>query len=120
MKPVGQLSLSELDYLVATLEKMPVRIDENGLVRKADGVDGGCYCPSRKWVYGSPIIEREGIEIWDPEIPGVPFYAHHPLANGRTISFGGTTGLEAAMKAYVAAKLGDPVDVDLDRELQTT
>ena len=57
--------------------------------------------PSTDWSQGGPIIEREGIGIF-------------PLGNGRGWAAGlrsGPTPLIAAMRCYVASKLGDEVDV---------
>ena len=71
------------------------------------------YDPSSDWAIGGPIIEREWIEIvpWPNEsdenlrwratqhdVPGV-------------LSVTGPTPLIAAMRCYVASKLGDEVEV---------
>lgn len=68
------------------------------------------YTPSTDWAQGGPIIEREQIDtvfrpgdklpgFWDAYGPKTPhgFSAPHPLI--------------AAMRCYVASKLGDEVDV---------
>ena len=74
----------------------------------------GNYCPSSDWSYGGPIIEREGIELrywglhsvpWKASIDGdtdagVVLYEEH-----------GTTPLIAAMRCFVASKLGDNIDI---------
>jgi hypothetical protein len=60
---------------------------------------------STDWVQGGPIIEREKIAI---DFDGAAWCAsdnHKPLANY------GPTILIAAMRCYVASKLGDEVDV---------
>lgn len=74
------------------------------------------YQPSTNWAQGGPIIEREGISIdcqflsfqgdgyW--EAKGV---SHED--NETSITAGGPTPLIAAMRCYVASKLGDEVDV---------
>ena len=58
---------------------------------------------SSNWLIGGPLIEREGIDIyqsgvWIAEIGG-----------NKTIE--GPTPLIAAMRCYVASTLGDEVDV---------
>ena len=63
---------------------------------------------SRSWAQGGPIIEREGITLrscidgaaWDAE-----------LAYEETILASGPTPLIAAMRCFVASRLGDEVDV---------
>lgn len=65
--------------------------------------------PSTNWAQGGPIIEREGITLrcgvngWDAELP--EFYILHH----------GNSALVAAMRCYVASKLGD--DIDVPKEL---
>ena len=64
---------------------------------------------SRKWEAGGPIIEREKIAI---DFDGAAWCAsdnHRPLANY------GPTPLIAAMRCYVASKLGE--DVSIPEEL---
>ena len=60
-------------------------------------IDGWQWCHdySTNWGHGGPIIEREGIEIC-------------PIGNGE---FYGDTPLIAAMRCYVASKLGDEVEI---------
>lgn len=70
------------------------------------------YSPSTEWAQGGPIIEREGISIefdkagfkdsWVAYKLGLP-YEDNPES--------GPTPLVAAMRCYVASKLGDEVDV---------
>ena len=67
---------------------------------------------SRDWAQGGPIIEREGIstefdkagfkDSWVAYKLGVP-YEDNPES--------GPTPLIAAMRCYVASKLGDEVDI---------
>jgi hypothetical protein len=55
---------------------------------------------STDWAQGGPIIEREGIALLPPELAEMPGY------EGR-----GETLLIAAMRCYVASKLGDEVEI---------
>ena len=78
-----------------------------------------CYSPYSGWAKCGPIIEREGISVhknlggsWRGTIrhtephPLVP----HPVLAGWTHQHG-QTPLIAAMRCYVASKLGDEVKV---------
>lgn len=65
---------------------------------------------SSDWAYGGPIIEREGISIYPDEsedLPDIKWSAD----SQNTFRWGGPTPLIAAMRCYVASKLGDEVDV---------
>lgn len=73
---------------------------------------GEWYTPSTDWSQGGPIIEREGIGIY--KLDGA-WAAHCPLRrSGRSLHAcmdGQPTALVAAMRSYVASKLGAEVDV---------
>ena len=68
------------------------------------------YRPSVAWQQGGPIIEREKLTVIYNERP-------EDVEGWRTIAYHtgdmeyGTTPLIAAMRCYVASKLGDEVDV---------
>jgi len=65
---------------------------------------------STDWAQGGPIIEREGIGF--TQFSDYPQWtAKHPQA----ICFDGPTPLIAAMRCYVASKLGD--DINIPEEL---
>jgi len=63
--------------------------------------------PSTEWAVGGPIIEREGLELLAP-IEGVtPLWRAQMYAG-----YGeGPTPLIAAMRAFVASKLGEEVEL---------
>jgi hypothetical protein len=66
------------------------------------------FRPSRNWGDGGPIIEREKIDIEHIAYLGAdPWGAMIDTRNEQT----GPTPLIAAMRCYVASKLGDEVDV---------
>ena len=80
------------------------------------------YTPSIDWAQGGPIIEREFISIFD--LPsGIDVTQHPTFTEGDlweaeicptgedSIRYCGPTPLIAAMRCYVASKLGDEVDV---------
>ena len=64
----------------------------------------GIFNPSTDWTQGGPIIEREEICMLAP-VRGL----WRSINMGRTQY--GPTPLIAAMRCYVASKLGDEVDV---------
>jgi hypothetical protein len=83
------------------------------------GTDTTDWAPSTDWSQGGPIIEREGIGLIqyregevDPEDVGTWCASYVPDAFGlEGISFHGPTPLIAAMRCFVASKLGDEVEV---------
>jgi hypothetical protein len=65
---------------------------------------GDVYSPSTDWAQGGPIIEREKITTSDALEAWAAGY------NG-TLSVFGPTLLIAAMRCYVARKLGETIDI---------
>jgi hypothetical protein len=97
---VSELTGAALDWAVAKCE---------GLLHD-DGTVSDYWQPSELWEQGGPIIEREGISVdrigsaWTADIAdSVGGYIEHTES--------GTTPLIAAMRCYVASKLGDTVEV---------
>ena len=94
--------------------------------RDEDGELDGSYTTgpdllfSRKWESGGPIIEREGIDLYcnvptnpahkDPSWRGSWRAKYHRCGYGTDMSHG-PTPLIAAMRCYVASKLGDEVEI---------
>jgi hypothetical protein len=66
-------------------------------------LEGG-YSPSTDWAQGGPIIERERIEL---EHDGFIWWARIKADE----DYSGPTPLLAAMRCYVASKLGDEVEI---------
>jgi hypothetical protein len=71
------------------------------------------YEPTINWSQGGPIIEREEIDTSCIEGPeDLKWEAIKLTKNGRSVfCFKGPTPLIAAMRCYVASKLGDEVEV---------
>ena len=67
--------------------------------------DGATYSPSTDWAQGGPIIEREKIalEYWHD--------GDYWQATSNTRDSFGPTPLIAGMRAYVASRLGDNIDI---------
>jgi hypothetical protein len=66
-------------------------------------LEGG-YSPSTDWAQGGPIIERERIEL---EHDGFIWWARIKADE----DYSDPTPLIAAMRCYVASKLGDTIDI---------
>ena len=108
----SELQGAALDYAVAKCEGITIPID--ALVRQLKGAPRG-YSPSTDWAQGGVILEREKITVG---------YERYGAQGGETWdavkkAFDDTvlwleyapTPLIAAMRCYVASRLGDEVDV---------
>ena len=89
----------------------------NWAVGKAEGLDGWLapvnYCG--KWEHGGPIIEREGIDICTSTRGGWIATLLVDCEDNKVVRGEGETCLIAAMRCYVASKLGE--DVSIPEEL---
>jgi hypothetical protein len=102
----SELTGAALDWAVAKCEPddtLAVYFDESTgePLCHDDWPNNQEYKPSTDWAQGGPIIEREGMGVFQ-------------LGDGRGWACGfesGPTPLIAAMRCYVASKLGDTVDV---------
>jgi hypothetical protein len=108
----SKLTGAALDWAVALCEGwQPERVRDNQgeywwLFKEARGMNPKHYHPSTHWGIGGRIIEREHITLrcytdalWDASIGRLDYVAD------------GTTPLIAAMRCYVASKLGDEVQL---------
>lgn len=93
---VNELTGPALDWAVAKCQDILYYLDEEELE---------LYSPSTDWAQGGPIIERERIDIdhyhdvWNASTDECPVYQTAP------------TPLIAAMRAYVASKLGNDIEI---------
>lgn len=94
MRKTSELTGAALDWAVAKCEGL-----------KLGGLP---YNPSSNWKYGGPVIEREKIELRNDDATG-EIWAQPWDQDEYQQS--GPTPLIAAMRCYVASKLGDEVDV---------
>ena len=67
------------------------------------------YTPSTNWAQGGPIIEREGISVARDDVE--PWCGFIEDVETNVLFFSGQTPLVAAMRCYVASKLGDEIEV---------
>ena len=104
---VSELQGAALDWAVAKCEGMDKYFDpEDGCAFD----DEGCaYEPSCNWAQGGPIIEREAINL--RALGSALWEAETWDCHGKQDFSNGTTPLVAAMRCYVASKLGDEVDI---------
>ena len=111
---VNELTGAALDWAVAKCEgwewRCPWMLEKNGFVvwqryEAAWGSPTPNY--STDWAQGGPIIEREKLDLWWCE--GNGFYTA-TKSGGKSVE-DGATPLIAAMRCYVASKLGDEVEI---------
>ena len=93
----AELTGAALDWAVAECEGLKGNV--------LGAILAGELSPSTQWHYGGPIIEREGIDLqcqnqglWCADL-------------GLDASIYGPTPLIAAMRCYVASRLGDEVEL---------
>ena len=108
----NELTGAALDWAVAKCEQpewwdnFPDEMAKGNL-----DMDGeGAYSPSTDWSQGGPIIERERLDIYGYD--GENWCANDNL---RATQYG-PTPLIAAMRCYVASKLGDEVEIPKEIE----
>lgn len=89
-----------LDWAVAKCEGINQNVPDNPVDRPMSYT----YRPSTEWAQGGPIIEREGISV-------TQFGGAWKASTLRQPAVLGPTHLVAAMRVYVASKLGDEVEI---------
>ena len=114
----SELTGVALDYAVAQCEGREYPDNAHRYLGKA------YYCPSTDWAFGGPIIEREGVTItphrqvgtteggdqvnvlrgWQAYVTRRDYWITPTVYNG-------PTPLVAAMRCYVANKLGNEVEI---------
>jgi len=115
----SELTSSQLSFAVCMIE-MPRLVwgETIGLHWASNQVvvpemnDPECYSPFTNWAQGGPIIEREWLDVtpWPNESDeGMRWQCTQHDSNNCT--YFGPTPLIAAMRCYVASKLGDEVEV---------
>lgn len=111
---VAELEGALLDAAVAELELPPGWRGRYGRPMEEElgdyGVTASRYSPSTDWAQGGPIIERERIMVGpETEYADGSWLWEACTWTGRTQN--GPTPMIAAMRAYVASKFGDEVDL---------
>lgn len=115
----SELTGAALDWAVAMCEHAikrhkygsPCFNPDTKRIYETEGLQqiGVNFAPSTDWAQGGPIIEREAITVSE----GSPVVGLEWMAcdRGSTHIQHGPTYLIAAMRCYVASKLGDEIDV---------
>jgi hypothetical protein len=107
----SELTGAQLDWAVAKCEGINLHhaIQPHGyleiLFNEANG--GDVFTPSNDWAQGGPLIDRENI-TWDGQAATL---CRHVKGKYPKWSEYGPTPLIAAMRCYVASKLGDTIDI---------
>jgi len=118
----SELTGAALDWAVAKCENFN---DDSAIIRLWNGqvtkiIPGDYeapeiythYSPSTNWAQGGPIIEREGIGLDQyADYPRWQAFTPAPEQPSGQAACNGPTPLIAAMRCYVASKLGDAVEI---------
>lgn len=102
----SELTCAALDWAVAKCEE-PIGGYKAWVQRDLDNGIAPAGVRADDWLTAGPIIEREKIAMWPDEEGG--YFASANEGSGA--DFHGPTPLIAAMRCYVASKLGDEVEV---------
>jgi hypothetical protein len=107
----SELTDTALDWAVGVAEGYELSLYgvDPSIRAKVPGFDG-TYTPSTNWSQGGPIIERKIVSI-DKEEGGKRWAAFAWRSDRDLQKSIGPTPLIAAMRCYVASKLGDEVEV---------
>ena len=105
---------TQIDWLVAKCEGLEIYFDDGVVCLKGQPFDsnGHYWLPTQKWAQGGQIIKREHISLIAPHDDIDVWEAYHPT-RVHDESYG-PTPLIAAMRCYVASKLGDEVEIPED------
>jgi hypothetical protein len=107
----SELQGAALDWAVAKCEGKGIEFDDpsDPWLTRGGIADQPLhsYTPSTDWAQGGPIIERERIGLGHEICEGRPYW----VATGYLVEECGPTPLIAAMRCYVASKLGEEIDV---------
>lgn len=115
----AELSGAALDWAVAKCEGFLDNPESWMYQAKTTDLKRSTFHPSIHWAQGGPIIEREFISVsneFSNFIKGYEWAAWTPAPirdDAETFGYG-PTPLVAAMRCYVASKLGDTVDIPAD------
>ena len=109
----SELTGAQLDWAVAMADGVKIIVLDQQIVWPED------YTPSTDWAQGGPIIERERIAVeflqWDDIDCTLPIWTSYKF--GTDYDGQGPTPLIAAMRCFVASKMGDEVEIPEDYDL---
>jgi len=114
---VSELTNTALDWAVAKCELIQ-HLTSLGKTPNYEQCDSIALSKTRlglgystNWALGGPIIERELIRVVAPKVQGVCWVARSPDGINAWHEAIGPTPLIAAMRCYVASKLGDEIKI---------
>jgi hypothetical protein len=108
----SELTGAALDWAVAQIEWVAHDSETNALMVTVGDDNGWKFKPSTDWSQGGPIIEREGISVEYNRAEFTWLWTAYKLGDPHEDNpEGGPTPLIAAMRCYVASKLGDDVEI---------
>jgi hypothetical protein len=114
----SELTGAALDWAVAKCEEYEIETLADGtvwywqqhwLTGELEVIEN--FEPSTDWAQGGPIIECEGIFVRPKTTGGWRCWIYDGKGEGIKFDQHGTTPLIAAMRCYVASKMGDEVEV---------
>ena len=117
MIKVSEATPSQINYLVAKIEGMNVKLEQVYGLWSVMTDNYKFYEPATDWAQGGPIIEREGISLTSYLAEEDPYWIGSVECQYKNFNATayyeeyGPTPLIAAMRCYVASKLGDTIDI---------
>ncbi len=105
----SELKGAALDWAVAKCAGVSM-IGHQGFVWDAY-TNLAVFEPSINWEQAGPIIEREVIALIHPKHDCWTAHVYDKHRDDESYTLDGTTPLIAAMRCYVASKLGDEVEI---------
>jgi len=118
----SELTGAALDWAMCEAQELGYEIVDGAVVTGKQRYEDGCgfeelYEPSSDWSQGGPIIEREELTLSHSPYDHVFYGRTRPwCAEKKGRMEYGPTPLIAAMRCYVASKLGD--EIELPEELK--
>ena len=114
LTPTKDLTGPALDWAVWTCAggaaAYPKTASGKAFLKLWNGNSAKYIHPSTDWSQGGPIIEREGICLYfNPE--DADAFKWHAEDRNHALYLEGPTPLIAAMRCFVASRLGDEVDI---------
>ncbi len=111
----NELSGAALNWAVAQAEGLLAfghrKISDDCVITLSTG-EFEIFAPSTNWAQGGAIIEREDIGLISPHDDVNEWEAYHPTQVHN--EYYGGTPLVAAMRCYVASKLGEDVEIPIE------
>lgn len=104
----SELKKAALNWAVAQVRQLP--LDDLRLSKSVVFRRGEPWVPDMYWEQGGPIIEEQGIDLMHLRNDDLSVSWVATWDSGET-EFVGPTPLIAAMRCYVASKLGNEVEV---------